>query len=127
MSEYKKIEIKLVGPVTLIKPADREFVERECIDLLYDDLLRYADTEAPQQVVVTLKQVSRYSSEAIGGLIRLARRIRKYGGEIKLSMSDDIREVFKVTHLEDNVFEIYSTESDAIASYFEHGGDLFEE
>lgn len=125
MPDYSNIVIKVVGPVTLVKPAANEVVNRDEIELLYDDLRRYVDDQQPERVVLTLKQISKYSSEAIGGLIRLARHIRKFGGEIKLSMSDDIREVFQVTNLEGNVFEIFSTESDAIASFFEHGGDLF--
>lgn len=125
MSAYQSIAIKIVGPVTLVRPSAVEVIQRDQIDVLYEDLLNYVTENKPQQMVLTLKQISKYSSEAIGGLIRLAKYIRKYGGEIKLSMSDDIREVFQVTHLEDNVFKIFSTDSDAIASYFEHGGDLF--
>jgi anti-sigma B factor antagonist len=121
----RSFEVKQVGPVTLIKPTASDIVERELIDVLSEELLEYVGQEQPKNIVFTLKHVTRYSSAAIGGLIEMERRVRRYGGEVKLCMDSNVRHVFKVTGLDGNVFAIYETESDAIAAFFQHGGDIF--
>ena len=125
MAEFKSFEVKKVGPVTLIQPREQEIVRRNLINDLADDLIEYVRAEKPTHVVVSLKRVSRYSSEAIGGLIRMERRVRAEGGRVKLCMSDELRELFKVTRLDGTLFEIFDSESDAVASFFEKGKDIF--
>jgi anti-anti-sigma factor len=125
MSGYRSFDVKVVGPVTLIKPVQSDLVERELINVLSDELLEYVANEKPNKVVFTLKHVTRYSSEAIGGLIQMERQIGRYGGHLKLCMDADVRQIFKVTRLDENVFDIYDTESEAVAAFFEHGGDIF--
>ena len=123
----RPFEIKEVGPVLLIKPVESRLVDRDQINFLSDELLEYLAVEKPEQIVFSLKHMQRYSSEAIGGLIRIERQLSRTGGQMKLCANEEIREVFRVTGLDGNVFDIYDTESDAIAAFFEHGGDLFDE
>ena len=125
MPESKSFEVKQVGPVTLIQPRETELVGRNAINDLADDLITYVRAEKPTNIVVSLKRVTRYSSEAIGGLIRMERRVRAQGGRVKLCMNSELRELFKVTRLDGTLFEIYDSESDAVASFFEKGKDLF--
>lgn len=115
----------MVGPVALVQPRETEIVKRNLINDLADDLIEYVAAEKPTQMVLTLKRVTRYSSEAIGGLIRVERRMRAQGGRIKLCMNQELRELFKVTRLDGTLFEIYESESEAVASFFEKGRDLF--
>ena len=123
--DFKTFEVKQLGPVTLIQPCEQEIVGRNVINDLADDLIDYVRQEKPANLVVSLKRVTRYSSEAIGGLIRMERRVRAEGGRVKLCMNNELRELFKVTRLDGTLFEIYSSESDAVASFFEKGKDLF--
>ena len=55
MSEYTNIQVKVVGPVTLVKPAGDELVQRDDIDLVNSELLEYIQAKQPQKVVMTLK------------------------------------------------------------------------
>lgn len=126
MTNAKSFEVKQVGPVTLIQPREAEIVRRNIINDLSDELVEFVQKEKPTQIVLTLKRVTRYSSEAIGGLIRMERRVRALGGRVKLCMNDDLRELFKVTRLDGTLFDIYPTESDAVASFFEKGENFFE-
>jgi len=94
--------------------------------LLSVDIETSATENRPEKIVLTLKQVSKYSSEAIGGLVRINRQVRKYGGVMKICMTDELRELFRAAGLDGSVFDIYGTESDAVAAFFEHGGDIFQ-
>jgi anti-sigma B factor antagonist len=125
MTQFKSFEVKIVGPVALIQPRETEIVKRNLINDLADDLIEYVQQAKPTKVVLTLKRVTRYSSEAIGGLIRVERRVRAEGGRVKLCMNQELRELFKVTRLDGTLFEIYESESEAVASFFEKGRDLF--
>ena len=124
--DCRYIERKMVGPVLLVRPIASEYLDRQDIALLTDELATLISGNKPDQIVLTLKQVSKYSSEAIGGLVRVNNMVKKYGGVMKLCMSDELRELFKVAGLEGTVFDIYRTESNAIASFFQHGGDIFD-
>ncbi|HVU86087.1 MAG TPA: STAS domain-containing protein [Pirellulales bacterium] len=119
MADPKTFQVKQLGPVTLIHPREQEIVGRNVINDLADELVEFAQKQKPTSVVVSLAGVSRYSSEAIGGLIRLERRIRSLGGRVKLCMNDELRELFRVTRLDGTLFEIFESESDAVASFFE--------
>jgi anti-sigma B factor antagonist len=121
MADFKSFSVKQLGPVALIQPREQEIVGRNLINDLADELVEYAQKEKPTNVVVSLKQVSRYSSEAIGGLIRLERRVRAQGGRVKLCMNKELRELFRVTRLDGTLFEIFESESEAVASFFEKG------
>jgi anti-anti-sigma factor len=116
----------MVGPVVLVRPIEAEYLDRQQIMLLSDELETFVTDNQPEKIVLTLKQVSKYSSEAIGGLVRVYRQVRKYGGDMKLCMTAELRVLFRAAGLDGSVFHIYATESDAIAAFFEHGGDLFE-
>ena len=121
--EFTTFQIKQLGPVTLVQPVEAEIVSRNLINDLSDDLLELVNTQKPKHLVLSLKRVTRYSSEAIGGLIRVVRRVKTYGGQMKLCMNEDFRDLFKVTHLDGTLFDIYDTESEAVAACFE-AGDL---
>lgn len=119
--EFKTFQLKQLGPVTLVQPVEAEIVSRNLINDLSDDLLALVNTQQPKHLVLSLKRVTRYSSEAIGGLIRVVRRVRAYGGQMKLCMNEDFRDLFRVTHLDGTLFDIYDTESEAVAAFFETG------
>ena len=126
MKGLRYIETKMVGPVVLVRPIEAEYLDRQQIVLLSDELETFVTENQPEKIVLTLKQVSKYSSEAIGGLVRINRQVRKYGGVMKLCMKDELRELFRAAGLDGSVFHIYGTESDAVAAFFEHGGDIFQ-
>jgi anti-anti-sigma factor len=121
--EFKTFQLKQLGPVMLVQPVEAEIVSRNLINDLSDDLLELVKSRQPKHLVLSLKRVTRYSSEAIGGLIRVVRRVKAYGGQMKLCMNEDFRDLFKVTHLDGTLFDIYDTESEAVAAFFE-AGDL---
>ena len=76
------------------------------------------DKQIPQKVVVNFDVVRSFGSEAVGTLIRVAQRIRKGDGDIKLcSMGDRIREIFDICNLVPTVFEVYNSTGDAIQSF----------
>jgi anti-anti-sigma factor len=118
MSQHQVLHVKQVGPVSVVQPVTPEIVGRSFINVFSDELLEFVESEKPQKLVLTLTAVSNYSSEAIGGLIRVVRRLESQGGKMKICMKADLRELFKVTRLDGTLFEIHTTEDDAIEAFF---------
>ncbi len=78
------------------------------------------EANRPNRVVVSLDQVSFFGSEAIGVILRMAKRIRTYGGNIKLcSMGKVVREIFDICQIVPILFHVYDSTADAIAAFDE--------
>ena len=124
MPDFKSIDVQQFGPVTVVKPSLDRIVHHDAIQAISDDLMELVATDGVNNLVLSLKRVSRYSSEAIGGLIRVEKQLRAKGGQMKLCMDDDLRELFRIASLDGTLFEIFDSESDAVAAFFEHGRDV---
>jgi anti-sigma B factor antagonist len=101
----------------IIEPPS-ELMDRLEITHVGDAWLEAVEKERPMRVVVNFDDVRIFSSEAIGVLIRIAKRVREYGGEIRLcSMGKVVREIFDICNLIPTIFEVHDSTADAIASF----------
>ena len=72
--------------------------------------------EKPEALIVNLAGVPYMDSSGVASLVKLLSRSRKGGFKLALvGLQDRVRSVFEITRL-DNVFEIYPTEEEAMAS-----------
>jgi anti-anti-sigma factor len=95
-----------------------ELFDRLEIANVSDEWLEAIESEKPQRVVINFDNVRFFSSEAIGVVIRMAKRVRASGGDLKLcNMGKVIREVFDICQLIPTLFEVYDSTADAIASF----------
>ena len=68
-------------------------------------------------VVVDLTEVAYMASAGLAALLTTVRRARLLGGDIRLAaMNDRVREVFEMSGF-DQVFKIYATPAEAVASF----------
>ncbi|MBP7146743.1 MAG: STAS domain-containing protein [Acidobacteria bacterium] len=110
-----EILVEQRGPVTILRPQG---------DLKIGDgdvALRRAVQEQIQrgsrQIVLDLSRVAFMDSSGIGEIVASFKRVRRAGGEIKLSRPNPrVRETFGVTQLV-RVLEIHEDEESAIASF----------
>jgi anti-sigma B factor antagonist len=83
-----------------------------------DQWFEFLDGEQPKKLVVSFDEVRIFGSEAVGVLIRVAKRVRSDGGDVKLcSMSSRIREIFDICRLVPAVFEVYHSAGEAIDAF----------
>lgn len=117
MAKQSSLQLTQSEDVSVVHLA-RNVVDRLFIRDLFDELADYVEQEKPRKLLINFDQVTHFSSEAIGGLIRVARRIRALGGEIKLcDMSPDIRGIFQLTNLDGTVFSVYDSAREALAEF----------
>lgn len=68
-------------------------------------------------VILNFSSVRFIDSACLGVLIGLARRVRKDGGDIRISdLQNEVDSIFQITRL-DKVFKIFDNEEDAFSSY----------
>ena len=84
-----------------------ELLDRLIIEDWIEALLELVEHPETSHVIISFDATNRFGSQAIGGLLRAARRLRERGKDLKLcGMSRDIRRVFKIMSLDGDVFDI---------------------
>ncbi len=109
--------IRYIDGVMVFEPPN-ELFDRLEIANISDAWLNTIEEDRPTRVVVSFDRVTFFGSEAIGVVLRMSKRIRDYGGDIRLcSMGKEIREIFEVCQLVPTLFEVSDSTADAIASF----------
>jgi len=82
-------------------------------------LLEEALKNTPPQIVVNMQEVSFADSTALSALVMALKRSREANGDLRLCcLQQPVRMIFELTRL-DKVFEIYSTEKEAVQAFSE--------
>lgn len=85
-------------------------------DQLYEMVQRFVE-EDEIDFLIDLRSVTYISSTGVGSLIKSYRSVLKQKGHVKLlSPSQSVRNILAISKL-DGVFEIFSDESEALASF----------
>jgi len=83
---------------------------------LKEHLKRLAEKETTQ-IHLNLSEVEFINSSGLGALVSIMKEIRLVKGRLTLSnLASYVQEIFEITQLS-HIFEIYSTEEEALASY----------
>jgi anti-anti-sigma factor len=74
------------------------------------------DQKQPRKLVIDFSQVRFFSSQVLGLLVDIWRRVKEFGGCLTISGIDpQLTRVFRITHL-DKLFTFYENTDSAIAS-----------
>jgi len=91
---------------------------REQEDALGEDLRRLLESIQTTKVIFDLGGVVSCSSGALGALIETQKGLAERSGQLSLCRLDDhLREKMRTLNLEDTVFSIYESQSEAIAAF----------
>ncbi len=83
-----------------------------------EEMERFVEHSQPKKLVISFDNVRSCGSQAVGDLVKLAKKVRSYGGELKLcSMSTRVREVFDLCRLIGPIFDVYSSAGEAVESF----------
>ena len=82
----------------------------------FKDPLMEAVSEKQRKIVIDLSKVTFIDSTGLGILVNAAKHLRSHNGKMVLVIKEDgIDQVFRITKL-DQIFKIYQTQEEAIAS-----------
>jgi anti-sigma B factor antagonist len=117
MAGHRRLAITDVGPVTVVRFADRRILDDANIQEIGQELYQLVEEEHRDRLLLNLCDVDFLASSALGKLITLQRKLKARGGALKLSnVRPEIYEVFAITRLNAK-FEIHDEEREALASF----------
>lgn len=115
MRRPSKVISRKTGPVRIIKVTGR-LDPADGADQLFESIQRFVE-EGEVDFLIDLRSVTYISSTGVGSLIKCYRSVLKMKGHVKLlSPSQSVRNILAISKL-DGVFEIFSDESEALASF----------
>lgn len=118
MTTFQCFEVQQHLDVTVVHLTDQKVLERLIIDELREELLQLINQRRPQKMVINFAGVTHCSSELLGALILVFTRLSEEGGLLLLcGVNPQIREVFRITRLENRVFGIEPTVQDALQKF----------
>jgi anti-sigma B factor antagonist len=110
-----KVDRRFYGSITIVRCAG-VIAADDSLDKLEEEL-RHSVSET-DRMVVDLRGVDRLDSTGMGLLVRFLSRIREKGGDLRLcSPTEFVRKLLSATKL-DSVFLVYTSDYNAIASFF---------
>ncbi|MCG8587627.1 MAG: STAS domain-containing protein [Pirellulales bacterium] len=117
MAEYRRIELTEVGEVAVVRFVDFKILDEANIQEMGQELFHLVEQDGYKKVLLNFSNVQFLSSAALGKLITLDKKVKKAGGQLKLSnILPDIYEVFAITKL-NRLFDIREDEADALAAF----------
>ncbi len=105
MTTFKRFDVREVRDVTVVQFRDRQIIDRYEIMELGEELYKLAERDN-RKLLLDFSSVQFLSSEVLGKLISMQRKVKVRNGTMKLcSLSPDILEIFKLCNL-DLIFDI---------------------
>jgi len=117
MPEQGKLLVQTVQGIALVIFQDESILDPLQVQDIGQQLHRIIEEEDRQRMILDFQKVKILSSQMLGVLIGLLKRIRSDRGRIVIcGMKSELHKVFKITNL-DKLFNFYDTEGHALRSF----------
>ena len=116
-TQESRLQVTTEGDIIRVQFLDRNILEEESIQQIGHEISRLIEQSPNPKLLISFKNVQHLSSSALGTLITVNSKSRQKGGQLRLAAIDpQIYEVFVITKL-NQLFQIYETVDEAIASF----------
>lgn len=116
MQQENLIEIQNIDGITVVRFFNQNIGAASGIEQVSTQLSQYVLENSPQKVIVDFDGVKFFSSQALGMLIDIWRKMEKYDGKMVISgINPQLYRIFKITNL-NKIFEFYDNLDLAIKS-----------
>lgn len=113
----RRLEVSEVGDVTVVKFVDRKILDVTNIHELGRELFALVEEQNKKKLLLNFSSVEFLSSETLGELIKLEKKVKQHSGKLILSnIKPEIYEVFAITRL-NKLFDIRDDEAQALAAF----------
>ena len=111
--------VKKSGDIAIVEILKEEITMYE-IDKVKKEFSEIIEKDS-KNLLVNFKKLEFISSLVIAALVYMLKKVKEKDGKLKFcELKSKVKEIFEVTDL-DKVFEVYPTESAAIAKFSEEG------
>ncbi len=122
---HPNLLVEHIGEVTVVTLKPEDFFDEQMIATAKRELLDLVKTERPTKVIISFKNIRRFSSGFFGVLAGVKERIRFHHADAELKLSDlrpNHREVFRLVDPKQSLFKLYDDVADAFRA-FQAGAD----
>lgn len=114
MDEKSMIEITTADDVTVVSFSAESITGVSGLDRISEKLREFISANQPSKMVVDFCGVKFFSSQVLGLLVDVWRRLSDYGGVVLISgINPQLSRVFKITSL-DKIFRFYADKAGAV-------------
>lgn len=112
-----RIRVQQQEQVTHVQFAERNILDEASIQQIGEEISRIIEAQPNPRILLDFTAVEHLSSAALGTLITINNKIRRQGGQLRLSNIDpQIYEVFVITKL-NTLFQIHDQADQAVQSF----------
>ena len=116
MAELDAIATSYEGDVAVVSFTHASIGASAGLEQMSDSLRKFISRENPSKVVVDFSGVKFFSSQTLGLLLEIWRKLEKEDGKMAISgINPQLYRVFKITNL-DKIFQFFDNRDDAVAS-----------
>jgi anti-anti-sigma regulatory factor len=109
-----------IGDVTIVTLKPEDLFDQQTIAAAKRELLELVKTEQPAKLIVSFKNIQRFSSAFFGALVSLKEHLRFHHPDAEIKLSDlrpTHREVFRLVDPQQGLFKLYETVPDAFSAF----------
>jgi len=114
MGRTNELQITRNGDIAVVTFGMPTIDATSGIDKMTEKLRTYIGTQKPQKMLVDFTDVRFFTSQMLGVLVDVWRRLRDHGGRLLIcGINPQLNRVFRITNL-DRIFEFYPDKEAAV-------------
>lgn len=114
MDKDKTAEIASYRDVTVVSFSATSLSASDGVEEISKEIIRLIDGDGPEKMVIDFARVKFFSSQVLGLLLNIRRKLETYGGQVVISgINPQLHRVFRITNL-DKIFTFYPDVESAV-------------
>jgi anti-anti-sigma regulatory factor len=117
---HPNLLVEHLGEVIVVTMKPEDFFDQQMISIAKQELLDLVAAERPIKLIVSFKNVERFSSAFLGALVSLREHLRFHHAEAELKLCElrpAHREVFRLVDPQQGLFKLYETVAEAFRAF----------
>jgi anti-anti-sigma factor len=111
------LEVEQIGEVTVAKFTARHLLDEEKVQTIGRELRSLGEEVGHRRLVLNFSGVERLSTELLGRLVALQKRVQEKGGQLALcKINPQVYEIFKILKLP-QLLPIFADEQEALQQF----------
>ena len=114
MEDLKIIDITAKGDISFVSFVVPSVSAVGDVEVMAKALREFVDGKRPEKIVVDFAGLKFFSSQVLGLLVEMWKKLQDYGGRVVISgINPDLGRIFKITNL-DTLFDFYPDNDSAV-------------
>jgi len=114
MEDKDIVKITAQDDITVVSFNEVSIGASKGVDTVSSRIVRLIENEKPVKMIVDFERVKFFSSQTLGLLLHIRKKLRAYGGKVVISgINPQLHRVFRITNI-DKIFSFYENIESAV-------------